>query len=79
MELMQVILLLLMMVSAILALNTRDLMVGVGLFCVFSFASAMIYAFMNAVDVGFVEAIIGTVTTLCYIAVFYRMERRSSP
>ena len=78
MEFVQIALLLVQVVCAVLALKTRDLMIAVILFAAFSFCSALLFAMMGAVDVGFTEAIIGTATTLFYVAVIYRVERRSS-
>lgn len=78
MELVQVVLLLVLIGCALVALGVTDLLVAVVLFGAFSFASAILFTLMNAVDVGFVEAIIGTVMTLIYISVLSGLERRSS-
>lgn len=78
MELIQVALLLIQVVCAVIALTSRDLMVAVILFAAFSFCSALLFTMMGAVDVAFTEAIIGTATTVFYVAVIYRVERGSS-
>ncbi|MBE0467157.1 MAG: DUF4040 domain-containing protein [Candidatus Desulforudis sp.] len=78
MELVQPAFLLVQLVAALIALNHRDLMVAVIMFAAFSFCSALLFTLMDAVDVGFTEAIVGAATTLFYIAVLYRVKRRSS-
>ncbi|MEW6540351.1 MAG: hydrogenase subunit MbhD domain-containing protein [Bacillota bacterium] len=78
MEIVQVVLLLVLIGCALVALGVTDLLVAVILFGSFSFASAILFALMNAVDVGFVEAIIGTVMSVIYISVLFGLERRSS-
>ncbi|ACA60652.1 Na(+)/H(+) antiporter subunit B [Candidatus Desulforudis audaxviator] len=78
MELVQVVVLLVLIGCALVALGATDLLVAVILFGAFSYGSAILFALMNAVDVGFVEAIIGTVMSLIYISVLFGLERRSS-
>ncbi len=78
MEYLQMALLLVQMICAVAAFLSRDLMVAVIMFAAFSFASALLFAMMGAVDVGFTEAIIGTATTLFYVTVLFGIERRTS-
>jgi multicomponent Na+:H+ antiporter subunit B len=79
MEMLQVAFIMMQIAIAIIALNSRDLMVAVVLFAAFSFCSAGVFVLMKSVDVGFVEAIIGAIITVYFITIFYHMERRSSP
>lgn len=74
----QVIFLLVLVASGLAAMEAWDLMAAVILFGLFSFAAAILYTLMNAVDVAFTEAVVGAVTTVFYITVIYRTNRRSS-
>jgi multicomponent Na+:H+ antiporter subunit B len=53
-------LLLLLVVSAVLALRARDLIASVAVLGAFSFFVALLFAGMGAVDVAFVEAVLGS-------------------
>ncbi|HBT47140.1 MAG TPA: cation:proton antiporter [Peptococcaceae bacterium] len=70
--------LILLILSAAVALGAKDLLVSVIMFSVFSFAAAVLYTLMMAADVAFVEVVIGGVTTIFYISVLYRTRRRVS-
>lgn len=67
-----------LVVSAFAAITTRDLLVSVILLSAFSFFAASTYAFLNALDVAFIEAVVGALTTVFMIAAFYRTDRRAS-
>lgn len=74
----QGIFLVILILSASVALYSKDLLVSVIMFGVFSFAAAVLYTLMKAVDVAFTEAVIGGITTIFYITVLYRTHRRAS-
>lgn len=78
-DFLEIFFILMQIVIAILALNSRDLMIAVIAFAAFSFCSAGVFILMKAVDVGFVEVLIGVSVTLYFIAMFYKVERRSTP
>jgi energy-converting hydrogenase B subunit D len=48
-----------LVVTALLALESRNLLTAVVSLTVFSFLSALLYVAMGAVDVGFTEAVVG--------------------
>lgn len=74
----QGIFLVILIVSAVVALYSKDLLVSVIMFGIFSFAAAVLYTLMKAVDVAFTEAVIGGITTIFYVTVLYRTHRRAS-
>jgi multicomponent Na+:H+ antiporter subunit B len=60
-------------VLAVLALRVRDLMAGVAILSAFSLVVAVMFAGMAAVDVAFVEAVLGAgLTGLLFIALIRR-------
>lgn len=65
-------------VSALVALQLRDLIAAAALLSVFSFLVALLYSTLGAVDVGFNEAVLGAgvVGVLIIVAIFH--TRRSS-
>lgn len=74
----EMILLSMLVLSAVAAISTRDLLVSVILLSAFSFFAALTYAFLNALDVAFIEAVVGALTTVFLVAAFYRTDRRAS-
>ncbi len=64
--------------SAVISLTVKDLLTAVVILSVFSFISALIYAVMGAIDVGFTEAVVGAgVTGLFFIVLIFQTSRRS--
>jgi len=63
---------------AVAALSVRDLMAAVIVFACFSFFAAILYALMNALDVSFIEAVVGVVTTVFFVSTLQRTGRRTS-
>jgi len=49
----------LIILMAIIALEVKDLLVAAVMLSVFSFASALLYTTMGALDVGLTEAVVG--------------------
>lgn len=64
--------------SAILAIEAKDLLVSVVMMTVFSFITALLYISMGAVDVGFTEAVVGAgVTGILFVLVLFRTSRET--
>ncbi|MBL4575267.1 MAG: DUF4040 domain-containing protein [Opitutaceae bacterium] len=73
------ILLIFLVITAIIALQVRDLLSATMIFGVYSFLMCLFWAEMGAVDVAFTEAAIGAgVSTVFLIATVFRTSRRSS-
>ncbi len=74
----EVILLVLLLATAIMALQVRDLLAAVVTLGVFSFLSALLFVVMGAVDVGFTEAVVGAgITTVLFVIALYHSARES--
>jgi energy-converting hydrogenase B subunit D len=64
--------------SAIVALEAKDLLVAVVMMTIFSFLLALLFIAMGAIDVGFTEAVIGAgVTGILFILVLFRTSRET--
>ncbi|MBI4536228.1 MAG: DUF4040 domain-containing protein [Ignavibacteriae bacterium] len=75
----EVVLLVLLLSTAIIALKVKDLLAAVVTLGVFSFLSALVFVAMGAVDVGFTEAVVGAgVTTVLFVIALYHTTRRSN-
>lgn len=71
-------LLLLVLATAIIALQMRDLISAAIVFGAFSFIMCLLYAGMGAVDVAFTEAAVGAgVSTVLVLAMTLHTKRRS--
>lgn len=71
--------LVLLVVSAIVALRIRDLLSASLLFGIYSFLMCLLWAEMGAVDVAFTEAAVGAgVSTVFLVATVYNTKRRST-
>jgi energy-converting hydrogenase B subunit D len=67
-----------LLLSAIVALEVKDLLVAVVMTTVFSFLMALLFVTMGAIDVGFTEAVIGAgVSGILYVVVIYQTTRHS--
>jgi uncharacterized MnhB-related membrane protein len=63
-------------VSAIVALEVRDLLAAAVVLSGFSFVMALLYALLGAVDVGFNEAVLGAgVTGVLFVMAVLRTAR----
>jgi len=72
-----IVLLIMVVILAILTINTKDLFVSVTLLSIYSFLMAIVWAEMHSVDVSFTEAAVGAgVTTAFFIATLTRIPRR---
>lgn len=67
-----------LVLSALIALNVRDLLAAAVTTSVFSFVIALLFIEMGAVDVGFTEAVVGAgVLGVYFIAMILRTTRRT--
>ena len=68
----------LLIVAALIALETRDLLASIVALGVFSFFTALLLAVMGAVDVAFTEVVLGAgVIGVLFVAGIAAMSRRS--
>lgn len=73
-----IIILILVLITAIASINAKDLMSAAIIFGTFSFLMCLLWAEMGAVDVGFTEAAVGAgVSTIFFIAAIFRTTRRT--
>lgn len=71
---------LVLIVTAVLALTTKDLLAAVALLSAYSLFTAILFAGMAAVDVAIVEAALGAgLTGILFIAAIMTTTRRSNP
>ena len=71
-------LLVILVISAITALQLRDLLAAVAALTAYSFFVALLFAQMGAIDVSFVEATLGAgVTGVFFIVALFHSKRRS--
>ncbi len=74
-----IIILVFLVVSGVIALHIRDLLSAALLFGIYSFLMCLLWAEMGAVDVAFTEAAVGAgASTVFLIATVYNTKRRSS-
>lgn len=75
-----VVLFLVLIVTAVLALQVRDLLASVALLAGYSLFAALLFAGVHAVDVALVEAALGAgLTGVLFIAAILVTTRRSNP
>ena len=71
-------LLIVLVISAIVALQVRDLLAAVAALAAYSFFVAVLFAQMGAIDVSFVEATLGAgVTGVLFVIAISLVKRRS--
>ena len=71
-------LLIVLIISALIAIQIRDLLAAVAALAAYSFFVALLFAQMGAIDVSFVEATLGAgVTGVLFIVALFHMKRRS--
>ena len=71
-------LLIVLIISALVALEVRDLLAAVAALAAYSFFVALLFAQMGAIDVSFVEATLGAgVTGVLFIITLHHTKRRS--
>ncbi len=75
----EIVLFVFLVATALIALRAKDLLVAVVVLSVFSFASALLYIVVGAIDVGFTEAAVGAgITTVFLILAVHQTTRRSN-
>ena len=68
----------LLIVTAVVALEVRDLLAAVAALSAYSVFAAVLLALMGAVDVAFTEVALGAgITTVLLVTGIFAMERRS--
>ena len=74
----QLFLFVLIIVSAIVALEVRDLLAAVAALGVYSFLVALLLTMMGAIDVAFTEAVLGSaILSVIFVTSIFLMSRRS--
>ena len=74
----QLFLFVLIIVSAIVALEVRDLLAAVAALGVYSFLTALLLTMMGAIDVAFTEAVLGSaILSVIFVTSIFLMSRRS--
>ncbi|MFQ5683035.1 MAG: Na(+)/H(+) antiporter subunit B [Candidatus Binatia bacterium] len=67
-----------LIILAVIALGIRDLLAAVAVLSGYSFAMALLFVSMGAVDVAFTEATLGAgVTGVFFVVALFAMERNS--
>lgn len=67
------------LLSAIVALEAKDLLVAVVMMTIFSFLMALLFVAMGAIDVGFTEAVVGAgVTGILFVVALYKTTRKTN-
>ncbi len=75
----ELVLLIFLLISAIVALEADDLLVSVVMMTIFSFIIALLFTVMGAIDVGFTEAVVGAgVTGVLFVVVIYQTSRKTN-
>lgn len=75
----ELILYLFLVVAALVALESKDLLVAVVMMTVFSFTLALLFIAMGAIDVGFTEAVVGAgVTGILFVVAIYQTSRKTN-
>lgn len=65
--------------SAVVALEVKDLLVAVVMMSLFSFILALLFIAMGAIDVGFTEAVVGAgVTGILFVVAIYKTSRKTN-
>jgi uncharacterized MnhB-related membrane protein len=74
----ELIILVIVTISAIGALAVKDLLSAAILFGAYSFMLCLLWAIMGAVDVAFTEASVGAgISTVLFVAAVFRTSRRT--
>jgi len=74
----ELILFIVLIISALISLAVKNLLTAVVTLTVFSFISALLYISMGAVDVGFTEAVVGGgITGVFLVILIFKTTRRS--
>lgn len=75
----ELILFVFLLITAIIALESSDLLIAVVMLTVFSFLMALLFITMGAVDVGFTEAVVGAgVTGILFVIAIFQTTNRTA-
>jgi energy-converting hydrogenase B subunit D len=75
----ELIIYLFVIVTAIVALEVKDLLTAVVTLTIFSFSMALLFVAMGGIDVGFTEAVVGAgVTGILFIVALYQTTIRTN-
>lgn len=75
----EIILYVLLLVTAVLALEVRNLLAAVAATSAFSLTAALLFVSMGAVDVGFTEAVVGAgIVGVFFVTALFRTTRKSN-
>lgn len=75
----EIMLFLVLIILAAISVSVKNLLVAVATLTAFSFVTALLYAIMGAVDVGFTETVVGAgVTGVLLIVLIFKTTRRSA-
>jgi uncharacterized MnhB-related membrane protein len=76
--LIQLIILIMVVITALAAITVRDLLGAAILFGAYSFMMCLLWAIMGAVDVAFTEASVGAgISTVLFVSAVFRTSRRT--
>ena len=71
-------LLVILIISAIIALSVHDLLAAVAVLSVYSFFVALLFSQLGAIDVAFVEATLGAgITGVLFVVALFLTRRKS--
>ena len=74
----ELIVLIMVVITAIAAITVKDLLAAAILFGAYSFMLCLLWAIMGAVDVAFTEASVGAgISTVLFVAAVFRTSRRT--
>lgn len=74
----EIILFIFLLITAVIALESKDLLVAVVMLTAFSFLLALLFTVMGAIDVGFTEAVVGAgVTGVLLTVAIYKTTFKS--
>lgn len=75
----EIVLFIFLIISALVALEVKDLLVAVVTLTIFSFTLALLFTAMGAIDVGFTEAVVGAgVTGILLVVAIYQTSRTTN-
>ena len=76
--LIQLVILIIVVITALAAITVKDLLGATILFGAYSFMMCLLWAIMGAVDVAFTEASVGAgISTVLFVAAVFRTSRRT--
>ena len=71
----EAVLLIFLICVAVAVILSRDLLAAVVVYCAFSFVAVLVYLMMGSPDVAFTEAVIGTISTIFFVAALKKIDR----